>query len=80
MLINQVCTLTGMEQKVSQKTGNEYFMYNFLNPDGDGTTFGCYSTTKFQVTPLTSYDVVFNLKLGRYLGLEVRDISPIEVD
>lgn len=78
MLINAVCTLTGIEKKVSKKTGNEYYIYNFLNPDGDGTTFGCYSTTKFSVVPLTSYDVVFNLKLGRFLGLEVSDINPIE--
>lgn len=78
MLINNVCTFTGMSEKVSKNTGNKYYLYSFLNPDGDGSVFSVYSEKLFKVSPLNSYNVIFNLKLGRFIGLELADLETIE--
>lgn len=69
--------ITGKERRTSSKTGNEYYLYKMLNETGD--TFSAMSKFDFDVFEMEKHQIIFNLKTGRYLGLEVLDISnPID--
>lgn len=72
--------LTGIAEKESKKTGNEYLIANFL--DEEGNTFSCmvdFPINKTEFKQLDKVDVIFRVIPGRYTQLRVKNMIKSKV-
>lgn len=75
---NEKMIITGVEQRVSQKTGDTYKIANFLGENGQ--TFGCMVEGNININgieQLDKVDVKFKVIPGRYTQLKVLDMKKV---
>lgn len=70
MLFTESRIVTGVVQRVSQKTGNPYTVVNYLNDDG--STFSTVAECEIprELKQLDRVEVDFDLTVGRYTALK----------
>jgi hypothetical protein len=69
--------LTGITQRISQKTQEKYLLVNFLGEDGQ--TFGCMADCEIPqgLEQLDKVEVDFKVLPGRYTQLKVLGLKKV---
>lgn len=80
MEFTTILPLTGIVQRTSKKTGNDYLIVNFLNAKGE--SFGAMYKGSDEILGLYEmFDRVkatFEVITGRYMALNLINIEPLD--